>query len=246
MESRYSVYEPIFGSWFLKEKIGTGSTGEVYLIEREDMGITYRSALKCITIPGSDDEVRSIRSNGMGDSEVEHYYNSLMKKVKSELMAMDKLKGHTNIVSYEDHLIIPHEDGIGWDILIRLELLTPLLKYNEEHPLDENDVVRLGCDMCHALELCGRHGIIHRDIKPENIFVTENGDFKLGDFGISRMIDETKVGLSRKGTYTYMAPEIFKGEPYGARSDIYSLGLVMYKFLNGGRNVFLPGPEEKI
>ena len=244
MESYYSRFEPIFGSWYLKERIGKGSTGEVYLIEREDMGTTYRSALKCITIPGSDDEIDTIKSNGMTDEEVEKYYQALLDKVSAELNALYALKGNSNIVNYEDHVIIPHEEGLGWDILIRLELLTPLLKYSEEHPLDEDDVARLGRDMCRALKLCGERGLVHRDIKPENIMVSPDGDFKLGDFGVTKIIDETKAGLSMKGTYTYMAPEMFKGEPYGPKSDIYSLGLVMYKFLNGGRNAFMPPPDE--
>ena len=246
MNTRYSKYEPIFGSWTIKERIGYGATGEVFLIEREDRGETRRSALKCITIPQSEDEILSIRANGMTDQDMMTYYESVMARIQDELTFLARLQGNSHVVSYEDHMIIPHEQGIGWDILIRLELLTPLLKYCEESPLSENDVLRLGIDMCKALELCSKNGIIHRDIKPENIFVSQSGAFKLGDFGISRMVEETRVGLSRKGTYLYMAPEIFKGEPYGPRSDIYSLGLVLYKYLNGGRNVFMPGPEDPI
>ena len=246
METRYSKYEPIFGSWYIKSKIGEGSAGEVFLIEREDMGMTYRSALKCITVPKSQDEMRSIRSVGMTELDVKDYYASFMKRINAELGTMAKLKGNSNVVSYEDHIVIPHEEDVGWDILIRMELLTPLLQYSEEHKLDEDDVIRLGIDMCKAMELCGRIGVIHRDIKPENIFISDSGDFKLGNFGISRTLEETRIGLSRKGTFTYMAPEVYKGEPYGVRSDIYSLGLVLYKFLNGGRNAFLPGPEESI
>ena len=246
METRYSKYEPVFGSWYIRKSIGRGSAGEVFLIEREDLGITYRSALKCITVPQSEDEIRSIRSNGMTDLDIKDYYDSFMRRIRAELTNMAKLKGNSNIVSYEDHLIVQHEEGIGWDILIRMELLTPLLEFCEEHPLTEKDVVQLGHDLCKALELCEHNSIIHRDIKPENIFVSSSGDFKLGDFGISRTVEETRIGLSQKGTYTYMAPEVYKGEPYGPRSDIYSLGLVMYKYLNGGRNAFMPGPNESI
>ena len=246
MESRYKKYEPIFGSWYIKKKIGQGATGVVLLIERNDLGTVYRSALKCITVPQNEDEIKTIKSNGLTDMDVKNYYSSFMDRIKSELTNMARLKGNSNVVNYEDHIIIPHEDGIGWDILIRMELLQPLLEYHEEKPLDESDVIKLGIDMCKALELCGNNGIIHRDVKPENMFMSPNGDFKLGDFGISRTLEETRVGLSRKGTFTYMAPEVFKGEPYGQRSDIYSLGLVLYKFLNGGRNAFLPGPDEPL
>jgi serine/threonine protein kinase len=80
---------------------------------------------------------------------------------------MDRLKGHTNIVSYEDHTVIPHENKIGWDILIRMELLTPLTDYLQNHKFSEDDVIKLGIDICKALTLCERYSIIHRDIKPD-------------------------------------------------------------------------------
>lgn len=68
----------------------------------------------------------------------------------------------------------------------------------------------------------------------------QSGDYKIGDFGIAKTVDKTLAGLSRKGTYTYMAPEVYKGEAYGATVDIYSLGIVMYKLLNNNRTPFIP------
>ena len=244
METRFSKYEPIFGSWYIKDKLGQGAAGEVLLIEREDLGNTYRSALKCITIPQSKQDLQAAKADGMTDDDVKAYYQSLMNRIKLELLNMSRMKGNSNIVSYEDHMIVPHEDGIGWDIMIRMELLTPLFQYCGENDLTPEVVLKMGIDLCKALELCANNGIIHRDIKPDNIFVSSNGDFKLGDFGVSRVLEETRIGLSLRGTYTYMAPEVYKGEAYGPRTDIYSLGLVLYKFLNGGRNVFLPAPGE--
>lgn len=115
-----------------------------------------------------------------------------------------------------------------------------------EHPFSRRDIIRLGIDMCRALEVCQKHNIIHRDIKPENIFVSENGDFKLGDFGIARTIEKTSGGLSKKGTYHYMAPEVYRGEDYGFSVDTYSLGLVLYRLLNRNRAPFMPAFPEPI
>ena len=89
---------------------------------------------------------------------------------------MSELKGHTNIVTYEDHRVIPHEDHIGWDILIRMELLTSLLDYSEEHEITEQTVIKLGTDILTELEVCQKYHVVHRDIKPENIFVSATGD----------------------------------------------------------------------
>lgn len=236
----YKKYEPLFGAWYITEQIGEGSYGRVYIIERHELGQTYRSALKAITVPGSQDEIKSSMSDGMTREDVTGYYKNVANNIINEFILMSKLKGNSHIVSYEDHMIIEHEDDIGWDILIRMELLTPLVELTSQSQLAENEVIKLGVDLCKALELCRMHDIIHRDIKPENIFITAGGDYKIGDFGVAKTIEKTKMGLSRKGTYLYMAPEIYSSRPYGPTVDIYSLGIVMYKLLNENRLPFLP------
>ena len=174
------------------------------------------------------------------------YLEQFVEKIVGEFVLMSKLKGNSNVVSYEDHQVIKHEDGIGWDILIRMELLNPLLPYAYAHPFARRDIIRLGIDICKALELCQKYNVIHRDIKPENIFVSDNGDFKLGDFGIARTIDRSVSALSKKGTYNYMAPEVYRGVEYGFSVDLYSLGIVLYRLLNKNRVPFLPPPPEPI
>ncbi len=246
MDESYKQYEPVFGVWKIKRLIGEGSFGKVYEIEREDFGRTYKAALKIITIPSSQSEVKSIKADGMDDDSVTSYFRSFVEEVVDEFALMSKLKGNSNIVSYEDHMVIEHPDEIRWDILIRMELLTPLTDYTTENGMTRREIIQLGIDICKALELCQKYNIIHRDIKPENIFVSENGDYKLGDFGIARTIEKTTNGLSKKGTYTYMAPEVYKGEAYGSSVDLYSLGLVMYRLLNNNRVPFLPAYPEPI
>ena len=244
--TRYKSYEPIFGSWHIVKLLGEGNFGRVFEIEREDFGTTYKAALKIITVPQNESEVKSALYD-MDEASVTEYFEGVVRDTVSEFVQMSKLKGYSHIVSYEDHQVIPHTDKkIGWDILIRMELLTPLLDYAQNVELTRKDVMKLGIEMCHALELCQKHNIIHRDIKPENIFVSENGHFKLGDFGVARTIEKTSSGLSKKGTYTYMAPEVYKGEEYGSSVDIYSLGIVMYRLLNKNRTPFLPPYPEKI
>ena len=239
-------YEPIFNSWYVKRVIGQGSFGTVFEIQREEFGKTYNAALKLISIPQSDEEIKQMRLEGASDESIKRYYDNVVRDIVSELVIMSELKGNSNIVSYEDHTVIKHEDDIGYDILIRMELLTPLITYRATHGITEKVVTDLGIDICKALELCEKNNIIHRDVKPENIFVSKNGDFKLGDFGIARTIEKTTSELSRKGTYTYMAPEIYRGDVYGQSVDIYSLGIVMYSMLNGNRAPFLPPLPQEI
>ncbi len=148
--------------------------------------------MKVITIPQNESEFKSILADGMDLKSATSYYRSFVEEVVDEFALMASLKGNSNIVSYEDHTVIEHKDNVGWDILIRMELLTPLLDHtNTEHPMRRSDVIKLGVDMCKALEYCQKQSIIHRDIKPENIFVSSNGDYKLGDFGIARTVEKT-------------------------------------------------------
>ena len=242
----YRKYEPIFGAWYLSRLIGKGSFGKVFEITREELGTTYRAALKIITIPQDEDDIRSRMTYDSDVSSVKSYYDGVLRDIVSENEIMSQLKGNTNIVSYEDHKIIPHEDGIGYDILIRMELLTPLLDRMAKGRLDEEEIIRLGIDMCTALGICHRKNIIHRDIKPQNIFITDNGNYKLGDFGIARTMEKTMGGMSRKGTYRYMAPEVFRAEEYDHTVDIYSLGIVLYTLLNENRGPFLPLPPASV
>ena len=229
--------------WESVRLLGEGAFGKVYEIRREELGKVYKAALKVITIPQNSSEIEDAYAEGMDEASVTSYYRSFVEDIAEEFALMSDLKGNSNIVSYEDHEIRPHADGIGWDILIRMELLTPLQKWAVSHTLGEDEIVRLGEDICRALVLCEKKNIIHRDIKPENIFVNENGDFKIGDFGIARTIEKTASNLSKKGTYSYMAPEVYLGQPYGYPADIYSLATVLYRSLNENRTPFLPqGP----
>ena len=244
--STYEIGSIVFDKWKICRELGQGSYGTVYEIQREDFGGVYKAALKVITVPQSRTELQSVLDEGMTPPQAKQYFYSVVEDIGRECAIMSRLKGTGNIVSYEDHAVLRHPDGIGWDILIRMELLHPLLPYVYEHPMARRDIIRLGIDICKALELCQRYNIIHRDIKPENIFISDNGDYKLGDFGIARTIERTTSGLSKKGTYSYMAPEVYIGKEYGFSVDTYSLGLVLYRMLNKNRGPFLPQPPEAI
>ena len=242
----YSIGAAVLDGWSITRLLGEGSYGRVFEIERVEFAQTYRAALKVITVPQSKAEIESILSEGMSTPQAEAYFHGIVQELMHEFSIMFKLKGTANVVSCEDLRVLEHPDGIGWDILIRMELLHPLLPYVYQHPMARRDIIRLGIDICKALELCQRYNIIHRDIKPENIFISDNGDYKLGDFGIARTIERTTSGLSKKGTYSYMAPEVYIGKKYGFSVDTYSLGLVLYRMLNKNRGPFLPQPPEAI
>ena len=239
---KYKKYEPFFGNWYIKSFVGEGGFAKVFEIVRNDFGTEYISALKIITVSKSRTEINSMRNEGMSDADIKASMYNIVEDTVKEIQLMYKLKGNGNIVGYEDHAVVEHEGGMGWDILIKMEFLTSLGSYIRQQggQLTKRAVIKLGIDICKSLQACQKYNIIHRDIKADNIFVSKDGDFKLGDFGIARVIERNDMELSKKGTSTYMAPEVYKGQTYTSAVDIYSLGMVLYRLLNNNRAPFLP------
>lgn len=236
----------VWPEWHEDCVLGEGSFGKVFRAKRVEYGRTFYSAIKVLTVPKSQQEIKSARSQGMNDNEIYNYFRGVVDNLLNEITLMDNLKGAQNIVGIEDYKIIEHEGEIGWDIFIRMELLTPFDSFIISSDFSQKDVIKLGVDICTALESCEQNYIIHRDIKPDNIFISRFGEFKLGDFGIARKLETTQANLSRKGTLNYMAPEVYKSEEYGSNVDIYSLGLVLYTLLNNNRIAFLPSYPQPI
>ena len=240
-----SQFDTCWPDWKIAEEIGSGTYGHVYKIKREEKSHIYYDAMKVISIPKDTSEVNELINSGMDRENITEYFQDRADNLFREIDTMIQLGGFTNIVTYKDHKLIEHKDGIGYDLYIRMELLTPLSEYLLSHKITTNEVVQMGIDICKALELCEKHNIIHRDIKPANVFLSTHGDFELGDFGVSRTMNATTVGTVA-GTYTYMAPEVYLNHAYNNTVDIYSLGMMMYQFLNGGRLPFMPPASEKI
>lgn len=234
------VLKQIWPEWQIEGKpLGKGSFGVVYKAVRRDHGVESYAAIKVISIPTDPSEVDSLRSEGLDMNATRTYLQGIVNDFVSEIQLMESLKGVQNIVSVEDYKVVEKSGEIGWDIYIRMELLTSFNAYICDKKLTEEEVIKLGCDICTALEICAKRNIIHRDIKPENIFINDFGYFKLGDFGIARKMENMTGGLSQKGTFNYMAPEVANSSDYDARVDTYSLGIVLYRLLNGNRLPFL-------
>ena len=236
--------EKVWPEWKVESQIGKGAFGSVYKAVRTDHGLISTAAIKVLHIPQDEAEVTSLRSEGLDLNGTRTYLQGIVDDFVGEIKLMESLKGVQNIVSVEDYQVVERKEELGWDIYIRMELLTPFDVWICSHPMTEKDVIRLGIDLCTALELCEKRNIIHRDIKPANIFVNDFGFFKLGDFGIARKLEATSANLSKKGTYNYMAPEVANGSAYDSRVDIYSLGIVLYRLLNHNRLPFLNSEQQ--
>ena len=231
---------PVYPGWETVRKIDNGSFGAVYEIRRELFGVIEKAALKHISIPQNENDVEELYSCGYDEASVKSHYESYLADIVREYQLMSEMKGHTNVVYCDDIRCSEKKGSLGWDVYIKMELLTPLMKALDQ-VTEEKQIIRLGKELCGALSLCRSRNIIHRDIKPQNIFLSRDGDFKLGDFGIAKTVEKT-AGGTKIGTYSYMAPEVYNNQPYGHEADIYSLGLVLYWLLNDRRLPFFPAP----
>ena len=230
-------------NWVLERPLGKGAFASVYRAVRRDEP-SIDAAIKIISLPPNQAALQSlVQDEGLNPDRAQTYFDDVAREYTNEIKLMDAFKGMQHIVSIEDFFVRRKQDMPGNDIFIRMELLTPLDAIIKQRMLTEREVLQMGRDIADALEICAANGILHRDIKPANIFVNNRVAgrvfYKLGDFGVARSMEHMTGGLSTKGTPNYMAPEVAYGQPYDARADIYSLGITMYRLLNGNRLPFV-------
>lgn len=236
------IGEQVLG-YTVDEKIGEGGFGTVYKVSKTNAAGTYVRALKHIAIPTKKQYADVLNSMGGDYSKADDYFAGVLKEIVNEIQIISRLTeaGATNIVRYYENDIEEHESPKSYDIYILMEFLKPFPDYFLEKEMTVKDVIRLGKDILEALKSCHAQSVIHRDIKDDNIFVGKDGSFKLGDFGVSKVLKDRSRAESMKGTPNFIAPEVYLGkEQYDNTVDLYSLGVVLYRLLNRSRNPFMP------
>lgn len=232
----------------VSEKLGSGAFGTVYKVIKTNAAGQYVRALKHITIPTEKQYNSVLNSMGGDASKADSYFSQMLNNIVSEIRILNDLseKGVQHIVRYYENDIVVANTPRRYDIFILMEYLTPLEDCIHSQDFLVRDVVRLGLDVLYGLQSCHNNGVIHRDIKDDNIFVSENGEYKIGDFGVSKVLKDSSKAESLKGTPNFLAPEVYLGkESYTKSVDLYSLGIVLYRLLNYSRNPFLPRfPEQ--
>lgn len=244
METRANQYGKVLGDWHIRQTIGHGSKDTVvYRITKRDRDGMWEETCALKAIPLIQ---QWGRLDSLSPERREEYERALRRRkaiAREEVKAMEKVRGESNIVTYIDSDAVEWEteEAFGCDFLIRMEYLHDL-----RHQIDsgkffsEQEIIQIGLDICNAISQCHRMDILHRDIKPENIFISDSGKYKLGDFGISRIMDECPNAYASTGIGTpeYAAPEQSSGK-YDWRVDIYSLGIVLYELGNHNRRPFV-------
>ena len=239
-----SIHLP-WPDWKIVKRLGSGAYGKVYEIERTISGTQEKekAALKIVSRPKDEGEIEEYEVSGYDKESIIESYKSEIQNYVQEYKLMKALQGQTNIVSCDDFTVVWNQNGIGGNVFIRMELLTPLNQVLKERALSIEEIIKLGKDIASALILCEKKNIIHRDIKPANIMVSQLGNYKLGDFGVSKIMDHATYATAM-GTPEYQAPEVVHMGKYGQTADIYSLGIALYWLLNNRRMPFIGADEQ--
>lgn len=212
----------VIGHYRVMEKLGVGGMGAVY--KAQDIRLGRFVALKLL-VDGS-----------LGDP-------LSLERFRREASAASKLS-HPHICTVYD----VGEEGETPFLAMELMEGETLAQKIRGRPLPLEMILHLGIQICDGLQWAHENGIIHRDVKPSNVFVTKRGDAKLLDFGISKIISSDAItpedltvtaSLTKSGhvvgTVPYMSPEQAQSQPVDTRSDIFSLGAVLYEMATGAR-----------
>ena len=233
-----SEIEEAYKGWKIGKRISTGSSGTVVYEINRNYGCKEENVIKIVTLL---EERVCWEDMTEGRRNYETQRKKAKEKAVQEVALMYDLKTCENIVGYLDYgfLEISDTDGISYVLTIRMFKYKDLDSIAKSKVLSESDIIKIGMDVCNALEACERKGIMHRDIKPGNIFYAEDkdkGKYLLADFGISRIVEKGDLAHTYQGTWQFAAPEQFDGltgrNGYDHRVDIYSLGLTLYYLAN--------------
>ncbi len=205
------------GRYRIERFLGAGAMGEVYLAQ--DPHIERSLAIKTVRLVGRPQEI-----------------DDRKKRLLREAKAAGRLL-HPNIVTLfdtgeaDDVLYLAFEYVEGMDLSARVTS-------GSLPPLSLREVLRIIAECAEALDYAHRQGIVHRDIKPSNILLDKAGHVKVADFGIAKMVGqstELTVAGSVMGSPQYLSPEQIRGEELDGRSDVFSLGVVLFELLSGRR-----------
>jgi serine/threonine-protein kinase len=200
------------GAYELRQTLGIGGQGEVWLADRIDGDFQHQVAIKFLKPVHDQKELSRFEAE-----------RKVLASLKHPNIA--QLLDGGELGNHRPYMVLEYVEGL------------PLLEYGEIKSFSLKQYLKIFLQICEAVSFAHSRSIIHRDIKPSNIYVTHDGTVKLLDFGIAKFIDkdEVKTQTLPVMTLAYSSPEQVTGAPVSTTTDVYALGLLLYEMLTGQR-----------
>ncbi|MEA4823982.1 MAG: VanW family protein [Clostridiaceae bacterium] len=213
----------VWPEWSTESVESETANSVVYRARRVEFNETLYAAIKITKIPVEPGKNRA----------------EVRQRIEEWSAQMASLRSVTGLLVPEDVKVVDTADGFA--VHMRMEYCSRLAVYAASHALSASELIEMGIDICTALDAMEKAGVVHGDVRPEHIFVSKRGSYRLGGFSVSRALSPAApVGLPEPQAAYYMAPEVYRGATPSAQSDLYSLGMIIYRTLNNGRMPFLP------
>ena len=206
--------------------------------------------VKIISIPASQVQLDALLLTGAYDEPTAalDYFKELAEKTEKEAAALKNLSRLEGFLAYEGIQVVPMDQTrLGYEVYLLSPYRYSLEKYVRRNNMTHQGAINLGIDICNALSAARRAGWIYMDLKPSNIFISENGEYRIGDLGFLELDGLELSSLPAKYRNPYTAPELQDdlGCP-NTTADTYSLGLILYQIFNNGVLPQVAHPTEDV
>ena len=197
--------------------------------------------VKIISIPPSPTQMDALLLTGAYPDEASAlaYFKDVTDEVIAEIEILKRLSEQEGFIPYEGWQLEPMDDGKGYDIYLLRSYNRTLERHFKRHSFTHLDALNLGLDLCAAMSVSRRSGYLYVGLKPGNIFVTEDGQYKIGGLGFIKLDSLKYMSLPEKSRSIYTPAEI--NDAYAALNttiDVYSIGLILYQAYNNGELPF--------
>lgn len=229
------LISPLLDGFAIGDAISDHDGVRCYPAMRENSDDKY--IVKIVTIPASDTQLDALLLTGAySDAQAaQSYFESLVNDIENEVQVLSHFAKLDGFYAYEGHQVVPHEDGVGFDVYLLSSYKRSLAKYFKSKPMTHLGALNLGIDLCAAMTVCRQAGCLYIALKPENIFITSDGRYQVGDLGFIPLSSLKYATVPDKYRSSYTAPELDDHlAELNTTVDIYAIGLILYQAYNNG------------
>ncbi len=240
--SELKLISPMLDNFMVGDAINEREGLRTYPAMRQDTEEKY--IIKVISIPSKPEKLDALVLSGAYKdlASALSYYRGLADEIVSETETLKHLSELEGFLAFEDCQIVENDDGKGYDVYLLSSYNRSLERHFQSAALTHLAAANLGLDLCAALTVARRAGYLYADLRPDNIYITNEGEYKIGDIGFIRLDGIKYAAMPDRYRSPYTAPEAI--DAYAAPSetmDVYALGLILYQIYNNNQ---LPTPAE--